>query len=304
MKIAKHTIYFALRAILAMCILTSALAMADESVRIRCKNSHYYSPTAEELDKAESLFHNFLSFRQNKADAEQFKMLDLSLSFESLQQLNYSMLTEFQANCHGRGSYVVKHKNNHKSNNKVMIQSPHIFYDTYTGEIAEQIFATGHIYAAAWNSVSRKARSIGNYGNYGNADLSRSTDSYLMRFSLAFAKSENKARIVQLHGFSQKKRKTAPGRRADVIISNGTKKSSDDSRKLQQCLKKQFVEQYVFLFPYDVRELGATGNSIGKQLRIIGFNGFIHVEMSYAFRKELKNNPLKLEKFAQCLSEI
>lgn len=271
--------------------------MADQGLPVLCENNNYYTPEFKKLAEAETLFSKALVSQPDNDRIDEFKQLGFDVTLKSSKFVNYTMISEPSLQCHGKGSYAV----NYSTDNNIMIQSPHVFYDKYTGEIAEQLFSTGRFYVTAMNSVSRKAKAS---NSDDTADLAHNDDSYLMRFSIAFAKNNKNNKIIQIHGFSRKKRKTPSGRLADVIISNGTKRASLTSKKLFQCLKKQFQEQNILHYPYDVRELGATKNIIAKRLRMMAFDGFVHLEMSYNFRKKIKTDPNKLDKVAQCLAQL
>lgn len=296
MNKTNHSIYFNICIFLVLGIYNVNL-MAEQKIFSQCENRGYYTPNPDELDVAESLFSRIVSLQADTGLIKAFEDINLDVTLKSSDLIDYTLVSEFVEQCRGKGSYAI----NYNADNRVMIQSPHVFFDTYTGEIAEQLFLTGHIYAAAWNSISRKKKSM---NSKDVADLAHNDDSIMMRVSLAFARKEKNARIIQLHGFSRKKRKTPAGRLADVIISSGTKKASAASKKLYLCLKKQFSKKNILHYPYEVKELGATKNTIARRLRTIAFDGFVHMEMSKGFRKTIKTESKKLDKVVQCLAEL
>ena len=100
-----------------------------------------------------------------------------------------------------------------------VLQMPHRQKDLYTGEIGLSLLIEGNFAAGAWNSVSR-------YYFQGNkkvsADLADFSQSYFIAFSKAFALCHSKGHIIQLHGFSTKKRRTRADKQSSFILSAGS----------------------------------------------------------------------------------
>jgi hypothetical protein len=95
--------------------------------------------------------------------------------------------------------------------------------------------------------------------------------------------------LLQLHGFTADKRKTPAGRQADMILSSGTRFPSFSLIQIRACLQEHLAGN-IFLFPYDVEELGGTLNVIGDLMRSLGHPGFVHVEMGKPLRDLLRTD--------------
>ena len=289
MKKSNNTLFWLIIMVSAINTVCMSQVVAGELELTLCRDNEYRLLTKSELNYAEAAFSKIL---QSPEAIAEFK-----LPLKHKLQKGVAIFTEKKSKCQGLGSYLI----NYASKNKVLLQSPHSFFDTGTGLINKRLFLTGQIYSSAWNSVSRYANKS---RSENSSDLSRGMDSLFMRFSLAFAKNGYQGRIIQLHGFNKKKRKTGAGRTADIIISNGTKFPSKIQKTIYYCLREKFPKLNVLLYPYEINELGATGNSVGKRLREIGFEGFVHVEMNYSFRMKAKKDEHIINQLVECFTLI
>lgn len=131
----------------------------------------------------------------------------------------------------------------------------------------------GSFQAAAWNTVPRA-----------ESDLAHSDTSYFNTLTQAFGSLSSEGHTIQIHGFAQGKRKTLAGEQADAIVSNGTQLGNETIDALDNCLGLS-TAYTVLSYPEEVQELGGTTNSQGKTLRLLGNHGFVHLELSYPFRK-------------------
>jgi len=105
--------------------------------------------------------------------------------------------------------------------------------------------------------------------------------------------------VIQLHGFSNVRRKTRKAQDADFIISSGDKGSHLLASSIYQCLQENFDNAY--LFGKNIYELGATENFLNLALQDLGYaENFVHIEISLPQRKKLLQ-PSALKQFAQCL---
>lgn len=202
------------------------------------------------------------------------------------------LIHELEQSCRGGGTYLLRTL---PYQVPLLISAPHRGSDRLTGTIALQLFLEGEATAAAWNSVPRRS------GCDGKSDLARLRRHPFTAFTVAFARTHPNGRIVQVHGFDPVRRDTWEGRAASMILSSGTDRVSADVQAVAECLRYHFRDDQVAIYPIDVRELGARRNAQGKSLRSIGFDGFVHVELSLDLRRRLSGDRQLRSRFAQCL---
>jgi len=195
----------------------------------------------------------------------------------------------------GKGTYVLRR---HRTQPVVVLQAPHRFHDRGTGTIAARLFEEANFAALAWNNVPRRYKE---HGTAIDADLARLDVHYLTGFSSAVARSFPQARIVQLHGFEPRKRRSDAGSEAAVILSDGTKTPGPIVREVTTCLRSSFPDERVLLYPEDTSELGGTTNRQGAAVRAAGSAGFLHLEMSSELRALLQRSPEARAALAGCL---
>lgn len=195
----------------------------------------------------------------------------------------------------GRGLFVFR---NVQPDKAMLLQAPHAKSDKYTGLIAAQLFSQFSFRSAMWNTSPRKSQVRGVASQKG--DMAHLSYTFWQAMTKSFADMYPQGRVIQLHGFAKKKRKSAVGKNTDLIISAGHQHPPEWVVNTRDCLKKSLAVN-VALYPYEVNELGATTNFQSQLLQQIGFNGFIHLEMSKSFRKQLLNRTELQEKLVNCL---
>jgi hypothetical protein len=196
--------------------------------------------------------------------------------------------------CEGKGVYLLRDEEDVAP---VALMAPHRGADRWTGNIAAQLFDEHPFAAAAWNSAPRHASSECDT----HGDVTRVPTHFFTSFSLAFASRFPQGRVVQLHGFDRKLRTSAAGRRADIIVSDGTESPSDGLLSLADCLGNALPLHVISAFPVDTPELGALHNRQGQALRNAGFDGFVHVEIASELRRSLTEDAQLRASLAQCL---
>jgi len=206
------------------------------------------------------------------------------------------ILIEEKTHQTGRGFYIFW-KNKDAQN---VLQMPHSQKDLYTGKIGLSLFVEGNFAAGAWNTVPRHYTQG---SKRVSADLSDFYQSYFIAFSKAFAHCRSNGYIIQLHGFSPQKRKTQAGKQSAFIISSGSWNQNRQLVNLDRCLEKRF-SLVSSLYPFEINELGGTQNSIGKTLRQMGHNGFIHLEMNKSIRNKLRKEKSMREKLLKCIEGL
>ena len=293
-------------------ILCAGTVSAESIVELRAAASqggNYQTPTREELRKAEELFKRTLRQAPRLSSAKSQSRLLLcvgayghtpllslqkawfKLDFELLSvregDEDFLVLKEIEGYKTGRGFYVFRTG----QATAITLQAPHSSNDLYTGEIVLHLFQEDRAVAGAWNTVPRS-----------KADLTHLSESYFQSFALAFAQIYPNGVVLQLHGFKQDKRKSRSGAEADMIISGGTKHPATWLLQTAECLKRS-IAGVVRLYPQDVRDLGAATNKNAQALRGIGYDGFMHVEMSAALRMRMRDDQATRQAFLKCLPE-
>lgn len=172
----------------------------------------------------------------------------------------------------------------------IFVQAPHGITDLKTDDIARRLFSIGQFAALAINGVSRNS---GDQAHVHNASFQLSAAEFV---------NQTNGVVVQLHGFSQSKRQDPNARDASVIVSNGTNESSAHTRRVAACLGNTFPR--VLVYPDDTRELGGTTNTVGKHLRTLGRDNFLHIELSYETRQGLARDESRISELARCLAPV
>ncbi len=282
-------------------LLLGNIAIAQSpQLQLRCHNA-YHTPDLAILTTAKkTLFplllqaEHFVLNDKIKKIIQQHQWYIKKFTLSGHQVLS---LKENKTHCDGKGNYAIKLH----PTEPILLEAPHSYFDSYTGKIVSRLFLSGRFKAAAWNSIQRyEKRRIGT----SNADLSKLANSYLMAMSEAFLSTFPKGVIVQIHGFSKKKRQSYKAAQADIILSHGNRIISPAIYQLKQCLSHAFIHHKVYLYPQDINELGATKNSIAKALYKFGMTHFFHVELSVELRKKLVRNNIFMQHFTKCLHGV
>lgn len=216
------------------------------------------------------------------------------LSMQRLAQPNRVILQENASAQQGRGLFML---NVGAIAHDVLIQAPHAKADRYTGKLAALLFEQGGLHAGQWNSVPRHAKIK---GFSALADMAHLSQTYWQVFTRVFATQFPHARIIQLHGYDRNKRNSQQGKDSEMIISAGHYYPPAWVQKTASCLKQKMPVK-VSLFPYDVKELGATTNSQGQLLQALNNPGFLHIEMSLSLRQSLLDSAKLRQQLLDCL---
>jgi len=274
----------------------------QEMLHQAMQGGSYEHPSAAEVAQAEQLFFNLLTEKKQQKPAWEklgWQYLPIELS-NRLGRRQAIILREAATERRGRGFFIFL-RGEPSSEQALMQQAltvPHGFKDMLTDDIGAALFEEGNFRCAAFNTVHRWVKQD---DQRIEQDLAREPSSFFTDFTRAFARSAPQGRLIQLHGFSQKKRKSAAGRRADFILSSGSRNASQDLRLLSSCLG-QTLGITALTYPDQVHELGGTKNISGKILRTMDHPGFLHLEMSHPIRKRLHKEILAREKFLQCIA--
>lgn len=202
-------------------------------------------------------------------------------------------IEEPEGACRGGGTYLLRSQG---ETLPLLISAPHRGADRLTGPLALRLFVEGRAAVAAWNSVPRHSRC-----GDGTSDLARLQRHPFTAFTAGFARTTPAGRIVQVHGFDPARRTTPEGQAASIILSSGSRARSAAVDTVASCLRSSFPDERVAVFPADVRELGALRNVQGRRLREIGFDGFVHAELSLDLRERLMGDSALGRRFGACL---
>lgn len=249
------------------------------------KGGRFVMPDTEELQQVHVAYQMELT---GQPANDLWKML----SMERISDKDFLYLQEAIDKRTGRGLFAMRRGDKIKP---WLLQAPHAKSDLYTGRIVAQIFSEREFKAAMWNSVPRKTRVESSLMKM-TADMAHLPNTYWQAVTGSFAQQYQNGKIIQIHGYAQSKRKSVAGRDSDVIISAGHKTPPLWVKQYAECLKKSLPVK-VSLYPNDVKELGATTNVQGHLLQNLGFNGFLHIELSKPMRQQL----LKRKDFRQIL---
>jgi hypothetical protein len=281
-----HQLLFSLLVLVVMTVFIPSSGAQTVGKKLKpSSRSGLFVPTSfEEAEQLEALFASVLSgyYETGAWKAAGFK----------LEQLDGGIITIREKKNRGHGSYVFRPGNN----KPVFLQAPHRFFDKNTGKIVSRLFKSGLFQGVATNTKHRYHPSVPK----GKSDLAHMNNSPFTAHGQAIARVYPEAVIVQIHGFSNKKKRRLGGAAADLIISSGTRWPSAIATSMANCLVAGRLG-VVQLYPIDVQELGGTTNKTGRALRAMGFPGFIHIEMSSGMRKRLMKENEVLEKMARCL---
>lgn len=258
----------------------------------RCAD--YRPATAGELQQAQSAFAALLAKpgAVSRTATERWAQLGFSLTTVNAAGVTWTVVHEPPGRCRGQGLYLVRQG----AAASLLLQIPHGYADRDTDDIAAGLLQTP-LRAMAFNTVPRH---FTRHGKRVDSDFAHRADNLFAPLTRAFARAYPAGRVVQLHGFDPAKRDTAAGRSAAVIVSAGSARATPASTAVAACLQA-WLQDPVRLYPRDVRELGATTNLQGAQLRELAHNGFVHVELSRVLREQLRKAALSRTGFAACL---
>ncbi len=185
---------------------------------------------------------------------------------------------ELQANRRGGGLYVLRCG----PALPLVVQAPHSFYDTGTGDLARKVFLEGRARAAFWNTVHRYKSEPGERreDRVHPADVAHEPGNLFQAATIGAAAGLRTLRVAQLHGFSE--RQSIP---FDVVLSSG-----EASRKALPVKTRLAPLGVIALHGVDTEELGATTNVQGRALNQSLPGQFLHLELSAQARKVLRED--------------
>lgn len=227
------------------------------------ESKEYLTPTKEELEGVRVMFKSIFQ-NQNFKLPNRFKL---------------NRVREYLILTHSNSLYLFKES----SNSNLILQIPHGFFDLHTRDIGFKLFKEGSFRALATNRVHRDKQ-----------DLAHTQKSIFNSFSSATSKY---AKVIQLHGFSTKNRKTLKAKESEIILSSSSKEPTESLRALDSCFKNFALSR---LYSVEVQELGALTNLNAPNIK----GDFIHIELNRDIRERLIKEIDLREKFLECLEQL
>lgn len=258
-------------------------------------DSGYIPATSQEMNLSQSAFARVLNGDKDTQVVDDLFRLGFELGGARARAETLTIVRETTDRKEGKGVYAIR-----THGRLTLLQAPHRYKDLRTGTIVAHLMEDHGFRAAEWNTVPRWYEEE---GIQIDADLAHIATSHFNAFALAFADAHPEGRVVQIHGFERTKRTTEAGRSASAIVSAGVETASDTARAVAACLAARLPSETVLLYPDEVRELGGTTNENGKALRAVGFDRFVHMELSRELRQRLVDEPETRARLAACLSE-
>lgn len=289
----RYPVLAALLLIPGVMTLASTSTASLDTLLEQARSEDYAVPETSFIVEAQEGFRRWLAADDRLQAAGEFSASGVSVPgyvSSVLSQPDVVVLSEKEGERLGRGLFAARTR----GGSPLLIQAPHQYYDLRTGTLARHLFLESDAMAAAWNTTHRY--------HSDDSDLVHIPDSYLHALSRAFAEIHPEGRILQLHGFSRAKRNSRAGRHADAILSDGSRKPPRALDRLVNCLSKR-LDIRALLYPRDVRELGATTNTLAADLRSRGFHGFVHLELDAELRKRLVSDVDARHTLIQCVTE-
>ncbi len=250
------------------------------------------APTSAELTNLARLFARTLEQTTISAElATQWNDAGWKLTYCQEDQSTVA-ISEQPEQRTGRGFYVVRLNSDSTAKSPLVLQAPHRFYDTDSGQIARRLFHEHSVRAVAWNTVHRRT-----------VDLADQDQHCINAFTQAVVTHDSNARVVQLHGFGEKTQKQINGH-AQTIISNGTRYPGRFAITAAANLKQSFGAEAVRLFPDEVQLMGGTQNRQGNLMRNLGSANFLHLEMDKTYREKLMSDAAARAVLFRSLTEV
>ncbi len=285
--------------IFALCSLSFSCFSEEQSMkkmlREASRGGTYQEISEAEMTSVTELFEKVLQGNITPAIKTLWENLGYEMIFSSEKKGNIVILKESHTAKFGRGLYWI----NLALPKKYALEIPHVPSDALTREISLQLLPEGQFFAIAWNTVRRSYREG---EQLINADMAHLKKSYLMAFSRAISKQFPQGKIIQIHGFSENKRETEAGSRADMIVSSASHNPSHWVLKYANCMKHQ-SSYVVSVYPNEITELGGTRNTVALDLLKNGYSGFVHIEMSRKFREAMVDSDALRHSFSSCIAK-
>lgn len=198
--------------------------------------------------------------------------LGLEVVIAAAEGERFTVLREEHAR-RGRGVYVFRTRT---VTPPTVIETPHGHYDTYTGDISENVFVNSDAFALFLNTVERYALSRS------RSDVAHAEASLYHAAHLGLLDAVSDVRVIQPHGYAD------GGKVPDhihFVINDGRRGVSSSQRAVSTAFSREFGSAAVGVYGEEVFVLGGTTNIQGRALNDEGRGRFIHLEISRTVRR-------------------
>lgn len=255
----------------------------------------YVVPSEEDRVVMHDAIAILLSRGKDGRAAAAAKLAPLGFAIDELPEVNAALVVHEQEGMRrGGGAYVVRLD----ESNKLLVETPHTFYDEGTFQLGYDFFV--HTHARAWflNTMHRYKGAPAGIDGVHPSDVAHSPTSFFQAATEGAVSALGSPTVVQLHGFAERE----SGGRA--VISTGEKaKANPLLEKLKTGLEAA-AGAPILRYPDDSGELGATTNVQGTVVRNAK-GRFLHIEMSESLRRELLvSEPLRAHTWAAITSGL
>jgi len=251
-------------------------------------------PDDEEIARVELLFARSLDREMTKVTIQAWKELGFDAESLRVDGDRCHLLSENRASRRGRGMFLLCPAHDRFST----LLIPHGFHDRFTAEIGTRFATEGRFRAIAWNTAPRDVPDEDAGGTI--HDVAHAEESYFTALARAASVLGLPGPVVQLHGFAPYLRSTEAGRSARAILSSGTTIPHESTLFVSECLTEELGER-LLVYPTQVNELGGTLNRVAAVLRDWGRKDFLHLEISFALRRRLLEDPVARRAMVECI---
>ncbi len=237
----------------------------------------YVVPSAEERVAMHDAIALLFSRGKDGRAAAAAKLAPLGFSIDELPEVkNALVIHEDEGKRRGGGAYVIRLD----ETSKVLVQTPHTFYDEGTFQLGYDFFV--HTHARAWflNTMHRYKGAPAGIDGVHPSDVAHSPTSFFQAATEGAVSALGSPAVIQLHGFAERE----SGGRA--VISTGEKAKGNQLLDKMKTSLEAAAGAPILRYPDDSKELGATTNVQGTVVRNAK-GRFFHMEMSESLRREL-----------------
>lgn len=270
------------------------------NIYLNSKLDGFFEPqSSKNINEAKKLFIRLFKGATTAELKDSWNKLGMNINEFKEKDKIFTIVYEQKNEKFGQGFYMFCKSD--KTQNLVL-EIPHRFWDSHTGEIGYKLMKSGYFMAAAWNTVQRYQTPN---DMQSSSDMAHTTNSFFYAFTKAFTETMSEGSLmIQPHGFLNKIQHSHYGKKAAVVISNS---STDPVNGFiyYADLINEIMPQPTYIYPVtDIKWLAGFENVSAKTLKNARKNQiFIHLEMNDKTRLEMLNNKKLREQFINCLIE-
>ncbi len=197
---------------------------------------------------------------------------------------------------------------------RIFLQAPHAFTDMNTGRIARNLYENLDLSGLFMNSLPRDAAEQETEGEEHNrshnhydspADMAHNRDTFFQIITEECLKIYRESVFVQIHGFEKGPARNRP-EKIDVIISFGMTQAENE--ELLERIENYFVDAFgskrVAVYGKNIDFLGALTNVQGQAVNSVSDHHFIHLELSYEFRRKTMESDAHYNLFSDIIDKL